>query len=335
MKLSDIAAQLDAELIGDPATEIHSIAALEEAGPGQLSFLSNVKYLKEFEATRASAVIVPPGVQSDRVGLLRSKDSYYAFAQAMVLLHGHRRHSHAGIHPRANVDPTATIGENTVIYPGVFVGPGARIGRDCVIYPNVVIYENCVLGDRVSIHAGTVIGVDGFGYATHAGVHHKIPQAGNVTIGDDVEIGANCTIARGALVNTLIGAGTKIDGLGMIGHGATIGPGCMIVAQVGIAGSTTVGKHVTMGGQVAITGHLTIGDGATLAGRSAVMTDIEPRAVVMGMPAMPVAHARRVYVAFSKLPELVDRVKRLERNAEAAGDSNGAQVPDDAGSARD
>jgi UDP-3-O-[3-hydroxymyristoyl] glucosamine N-acyltransferase len=316
MKLSEIAAHINAELVGDGATEIHSIAALEQAGPGQLSFLSNTKYLQEFEATRAAAVIVPKGVESDRVTLLRSKDSYYAFAQAMVLLHGHRRHPHAGIHPRANVDPTATIGENTVIYPGVFVGPRARIGRDCILYPNVVIYDECVLGDRVIIHAGTVIGVDGFGYATHAGVHHKIPQAGNVTIGDDVEIGANCTIARGALVNTVIGAGTKIDGLGMIGHGATIGPGCMIVAQVGIAGSTTVGKYVTMGGQVAITGHLTIGDGATLAGRSAVMTDIEPKATVMGMPAMPVSHARRVYVAFSRLPELVDRVKRLERNAE-------------------
>ncbi|MDB5324426.1 MAG: lpxD [Phycisphaerales bacterium] len=322
MKLSEIAAHINAELIGDGATEIHSIAALEQAGPGQLSFLSNAKYLQEFESTRAAAVIVPKGVESDRLTLLRSKDSYYAFAQAMVLLHGHRRHPHVGIHPRANVDPTATIGENTVIYPGVFVGPRARIGRDCILYPNAVIYDECVLGDRVIIHAGTVIGVDGFGYATHAGVHHKIPQAGNVTIGDDVEIGANCTIARGALVNTVIGAGTKIDGLGMIGHGATIGPGCMIVAQVGIAGSTTVGKYVTMGGQVAITGHLTIGDGATLAGRSAVMTDIEPKATVMGMPAMPVSHARRVYVAFSRLPELVDRVKRLERNAEPPSDGD-------------
>src|SRR5258706_15312151 len=291
MKLSEIAAHVGAEVIGDGSIDIRSMGALEDAGPGQLSFLSNTKYLQEFEATRAAAVIVPKGVESDRLTLLRSKDSYYAFAQAMVLLHGHRRHPHVGIHPRANVDPTATVGENTVIYPGVFVGPRARIGRDCVLYPNVVIYENCVLGDRVLIHAGTVIGVDGFGYATHGGIHHKIPQAGNVTIGDDVEIGANCTIARGALVNTLIGAGTKIDGLGMIGHGATIGPGCMIVAQVGIAGSTTVGKYVTMGGQVAITGHLTIGDGATLAGRSAGMTDFEPKAEVVGVPAMPVSHA--------------------------------------------
>jgi len=315
MKLSDIAAKIGAELVGDPEIEIHSIAALEDAGPGQLSFLSNTKYLQDFKATRASAVIVPTGVESSGPSLLRCKDSYYAFAQAMVLLHGHRRHPHVGVHPRANVDPTATIGENTVIYPGAFVGPHTRIGRDCVLYPNVVIYESCVVGDRVSIHAGTVIGVDGFGYATHGGVHHKIPQAGGVTIGDDVEIGANCTIARGALVNTVIGAGTKMDGLGMIGHGATIGPGCMIVAQVGISGSTNVGKYVTMGGQVAITGHLTIGDFATLAGRSAVMTDIEPRAKVMGMPAMPASHARRVYVAFTMLPELVDRIKKLERAA--------------------
>ena len=315
MKLSDIAAKIGAELVGDPEIEIQSIAALEEAGPGQLSFLSNTKYLQDFKATRASAVIVPTGVESSGPSLLRCKDSYYAFAQAMVLLHGHRRHPHVGVHPRANVDPTATIGENTVIYPGAFVGPHTRIGRDCVLYPNVVIYESCVVGDRVSIHAGTVIGVDGFGYATHGGVHHKIPQAGGVTIGDDVEIGANCTIARGALVNTVIGAGTKMDGLGMIGHGATIGPGCMIVAQVGISGSTNVGKYVTMGGQVAITGHLTIGDFATLAGRSAVMTDIEPRAKVMGMPAMPASHARRVYVAFTMLPELVDRIKKLERAA--------------------
>jgi UDP-3-O-[3-hydroxymyristoyl] glucosamine N-acyltransferase len=315
MKLSDIAAKIGAELVGDPEIEIQSIAALEEAGPGQLSFLSNTKYLQDFKATRASAVIVPTGVESSGPCLLRCKDSYYAFAQAMVLLHGHRRHPHVGVHPRANVDPTATIGENTVIYPGAFVGPHTRIGRDCVLYPNVVIYDSCVVGDRVSIHAGTVIGVDGFGYATHGGVHHKIPQAGGVTIGDDVEIGANCTIARGALVNTVIGAGTKMDGLGMIGHGATIGPGCMIVAQVGISGSTNVGKYVTMGGQVAITGHLTIGDFATLAGRSAVMTDIEPRAKVMGMPAMPASHARRVYVAFTMLPELVDRIKKLERAA--------------------
>ena len=325
MKLSDIAAHIGAELVGDPNVEITSIAALEEAGPGQLSFLSNAKYTQDFKNTRASAVIVPDGTESHGANLLRCKDSYYAFAQAMVLLHGHRRHPFAGIHPAAHVDPTATIGENTIVYPGVYVGPNARVGRDCVLYSNAVIYDGCVLGDRVQIHAGSVIGVDGFGYATHGGVHHKIPQVGNVTIGDDVEVGANCTIARGALVNTTIGAGTKIDGLVMIGHGATIGPGCMIVAQVGISGSTSVGKYVTMGGQVAVTGHLTIGDFATIAGRSAVMSDIEPKAKVLGMPAMPASHGRRVYVAFTMLPELVDRIKKLERAAAGDGEAAAAE----------
>lgn len=315
MKLTDLATQLEAELIGDGATEIHSVAGLEEAGPGQLSFLSNARYEKEFLATRASAVIVPASVTSNHVTVLRSKDAYYTFSRALVLLHGHRRHPHAGVHPAAHVDASAVIGENTVIYPGAFVGPRTRVGRDCVIYPNAVIYEDCVIGDRVSIHAGTVIGVDGFGYATHAGVHHKIPQVGNVTIGDDVEIGANCTIARGTLSSTVIGAGTRIDGLVMIGHGTTIGRGCMIVAQVGIAGSVTVGNYVVMGGQAAATGHLSIGDGAILAARTAATNNIPGGQVMLGAPALPIAQGRRVHVALTKLPELMDRVRRLERAA--------------------
>jgi UDP-3-O-[3-hydroxymyristoyl] glucosamine N-acyltransferase len=317
MKLADLAAQLDAELVGDGDVEIHSIASLEDAGPGQLSFLSNAKYHKEFESTRAAAVLVGRDVQSDRVPLLRSKDAYYAFARAMVLLHGHRRHPHPGIHPSAHVDPSAEIGPGTVVYPGAFVGAHARVGRDCVLYPNAVIYENCVLGDRVHVHAGTVVGVDGFGYATHAGVHHKIPQAGRVTVGDDVEIGANCTIARGALSDTVIGAGTKIDGLVMIGHGTTIGAGCIIVAQVGIAGSVTLGKYVVMGGQAAATGHLSIGDGAVLAARTAATNDIPAGAVMVGAPALPIAQGRRAHVAFAKLPELLERVRRLERSKPA------------------
>jgi UDP-3-O-[3-hydroxymyristoyl] glucosamine N-acyltransferase len=318
MRLSELAAQIEAELVGDGDVEIHSIVPLEEAGPGQVSFLSNTKYGREFAETRASAVIVGKDVKSDRVALLRCEDSYYAFARAMVLLHGQRRHPHAGVHGGAQVDRSAVIGENTVVYPGAFVGPRVRVGRDCILYPNVVIYDDCVLGDRVIVHAGTVIGVDGFGYATHRGVHHKIPQPANVTIEDDVEIGANCTIARGALNDTRIGAGTKIDGLVMIGHGATLGRGCMVVAQVAIAGSVSIGNYVVIGGQAAIAGHLTIGDQAQLAGRSAVMADVEAKAIMVGMPAMPSTHARRVYSHFTKLPELVDRVKRLEKLAEGA-----------------
>ena len=313
MRLSELAGQIGAELVGDGDVEIASIASLEEAGPGQLSFLSNGRYAKEFAQSRAAAVIVGKDVKSDRSGLLRCDDPYYAFCQAMLLLHGQRRHAHAGIHPGAHVDPSATLGDGCVVYPGAYVGPRVRLGRECILYPNVTIYDDCVVGDRVIIHAGTVIGVDGFGYATHKGVHHKIPQPANVTIGDDVEIGANCTIARGALNSTTIGAGTKLDGLVMIGHGATLGRGCIVVAQVAIAGSVTIGNYVVIGGQAAIAGHLTIGDQAQLAGRCAVMTDVEPKATMVGMPAMPQTHARRVYAHFTRLPEIVDRVKELEK----------------------
>ena len=207
-----------------------------------------------------------------------------------------------------------------MVYPGAFVGPGAKVGRDCILYPNVTIYDGCVLGDRVIVHAGTVIGVDGFGYATHKGVHHKIPQVAGVIIEDDVEIGANCTIARGALEDTRIGAGTKMDGLVMVGHGATLGRGCIVVAQVAIAGSVRIGNYVVIGGQVAIAGHLEIGDQAQIAGRSAVMQDVEAKAIVAGMPAMPQQQARRVYLQFTRLPELVERVKGLEKRVGTEGD---------------
>ena len=314
MRLSELAGKIEAELVGDGDVEVSALASLETAGPGQVSFLSNARYNKAFNQTRASAVIVGKGAKSERgVALLRCADPYYAFSRAMVLLHGHRRHPHAGVHPAAHVDPSARIGAGTVVYPGAFVGPRAKVGRDCILYPNVAVYDDCVLGDRVIVHSGTAIGVDGFGFATHKGVHHKIPQVSNVTVGDDVEIGANCTIARGALESTSIGAGTKIDGLVMIGHCATLGRGCIIVAQVAIAGSVSIGDYVVIGGQAAIAGHLTIGDQAQLAGRSAVMADVEPGAVLVGMPAMPSTHARRVYSHFTKLPELVDRVKELEK----------------------
>jgi UDP-3-O-[3-hydroxymyristoyl] glucosamine N-acyltransferase len=319
MTLAELAKHLEAELVGDPDVSVTAVAGLEEAGPGQLSFLSNARYHREFAATKAAAVIVPLSVKAAHVPLLRAKDPYYAFARAMVLLHGHRRHPHAGVHPAAHVDPTATIGEGTVVYPGAFVGPRAKVGRDCVLYPNAVIYDDCVLGDRVSVHAGAVIGVDGFGYATHGGVHHKIPQVGRVVVGDDVEVGANTCVGRGAIGDTTIGAGTRIDSLVQIGHGVTMGRGCLIVAQTGIAGSVTIGDYVVMGGQSAATGHLTIGDQAVLAARTAATNDVAPKAVVMGDRALPIAQGRRALVAFGHVPELIERVRKLERLLEARG----------------
>jgi UDP-3-O-[3-hydroxymyristoyl] glucosamine N-acyltransferase len=321
MRLDELATQIGAELAGDGSIEVTSVATLDTARAGQVSFLSNPKYQKQLDNTNASAVIASPGIKSDSTTLLRSKDPYYAFCQAVILLHGHRKHPHAGIHPNAHVDPTATIGQNTVVYPGAYIGPRVRIGSDCIIYPNVTIYDDSVLGDRVIIHASTSIGVDGFGFATHHGVHHKIPQVGNVIVEDDVEIASNCAIERAALGSTIIGQGTKIDNLVVVGHGTKIGAHGLLVAQTGIAGSVTIGHHVTLGGQVGVAGHLKIGDNVSIAAKGGVMSDVEDQTVLMGIPAMPVSRARRVYLMFTQLPELAERIKRVEQQVEELADS--------------
>jgi UDP-3-O-[3-hydroxymyristoyl] glucosamine N-acyltransferase len=319
MRLDELAARIEAEVIGDGSIDVTGVATLEDATAGQISFLSNRKYASQLETTRASAVIVGGGVTSDRVTLLKTGNPYYAFTNAVVALHGYRKPPHEGIHPSAHVHPSSRIGPGATIYPGVYIGPNVTIGCDCLLYPNVVVDEGCILGDRVTIHAGTVVGQDGFGYATHKGQHYKIPQVGNVIIEDDVEIGSNCAIERAALGSTFIGKGTKIDGLVVIGHGTKIGPHGLLVAQVGIAGSVTIGHHVTMAGQVGVAGHLKIGDNVTVAAQSGVMADIPDQTVMIGAPAMPASHGRRVYSIFTQLPEMMDRLKKLEQQMEELG----------------
>lgn len=328
LTLRELTEAIGAELAGDPDTTIRAVNTLEEARPGEVSFLANAKYARQLQTTEASAVIVAPGVSSNRVALLKSKDPYYAFAQAMVLLHGHRKHSHAGVHPRAHVDPTATIGDGTIVYPGVYIGPRVRIGRDCVLHPNVVVYEDCIIGDRVIIHANSSIGPDGFGYAAHEGVHHKIPQSGNVIIEDDVEIGSNAAIDRAVLGSTVIGRGTKIDDLVAIGHNARIGPHGLLVALVGVAGSVTVGHHVTLAGQVGVAGHLKIGDNVTIGAQSGVVNNVLDQSTLLGSPAMPIGQARRVAAVFVQLPELNDRLKKLEQLVEELGTKDAGQATD-------
>lgn len=331
MTVEELAKEIGADVEGDGRADIASAATLEEAQPGQVSFLANAKYVRQIDQTRATAVIVAPGVKpANNVTLLKTIDPYYAFMKAVVRLHGHRRHPHAGVHPAANVDPTATIGEGTVIYPGAYVGPRANVGRDCILYPNAVVYDDCVLGDRVILHAGTSVGTDGYGYATHKGIHHKIPQVGNVVIEDDVEIGACCSIERAALGSTTIGRGTKIDQLVVVGHGCKIGPHCLLVAQTGIAGSATLGHHVTLAGQTGVSGHLKIGNQVTVGAQSGIISDIDDQSTVVGSPAMPVSHARRVYMLFTQLPDIEKRIKALEQQMEelATGtdDGDGAEV---------
>jgi UDP-3-O-[3-hydroxymyristoyl] glucosamine N-acyltransferase len=336
MTLRELAGAIGAELAGgEPGTVVSAVNTLEDAGPGQVTFLSNAKYVPLLETTRASAVIVARGVRSDRVALLRTGDPYFAFREAVVKLHGFRRHPHQGIHPAAHVDPTATVGEGTVLYPGVYVGPRAKIGRDCILYPNVVVYDDCVIGDRVILHAGTSVGQDGFGHATRKGpdgvvAHYKIPQTGNVVVEDDVEIGANSAIDRATLGSTVIGRGTKMGNLISIGHGARVGPHGLMVGLLGIAGSTKVGHHVTLAGQVGVAGHLDVGDNVVVGAQSGIINDVPDGTTVVGSPALPATKARRVYAVFTQLPELLDRVRKLEQQVEELSANGGGAEAGDA-----
>lgn len=335
MRLDELARRIGGDLEGDGSIDIGGMAPLEEAGAGQAAFLANPRYERYMADTRASAVIVSREFGAPTpAALIRCEDPYFAFRQAMVALYGFRSIPFVGVDRRAYVDQRATvaqdvvicqfatvcenaeIGPRTVLLPGVFVGPGACVGADCVLHPNVVIYDGCVVGDRVTIHANTVVGQDGFGYATHDGAHHKIPQVGRVEIGDDVEIGACCAIDRAALGATRIEAGTKLSNCVCIGHGTRVGKHNLMVAQSGIAGSTTVGDYCVLAGQAGVAGHLRIGDFVQVGAKAGVMDDIPANTKVLGAPATELYRAKRQLAAQMALPELRDQVKKLTREME-------------------
>jgi len=321
------------ELRGDPDVLIHSVATLEDATEGQVSFLSNPKYEKTLRETRASAVVLKPDVAApEDLNLIRVADPYAGITVLIVTLHGHRKHrrvapsatctsvaesarigENATIHPGVTIDEDVVIGKNAMIYPGCYIGPRCRIGDDLLLYPNVVVYDDTVMGDRVAIHAGTVIGEDGLGYAPVGEKWVKIPQIGHVEIGDDVEIGSNCSIDRATLGKTKIGSGTKFSNLIAIGHGTHIDENCLLVAQVGLAGSVGVGKHVTMAGQVGVVGHIQIGDNATIGAKAGVTNSVPAGETVLGAPAIPITEMKRQVVHIQRLPELKAQVKRLEK----------------------
>ncbi|MBN2315478.1 MAG: UDP-3-O-(3-hydroxymyristoyl)glucosamine N-acyltransferase, partial [Sedimentisphaerales bacterium] len=204
------------------------------------------------------------------------------------------------------------IKDGCIIYPGVYIGRDVQIGSDCIIYPNVTIYDGCKIGNHVIINANTAIGEDGFGYATHKGIHHKIPQTGSVIIEDDVEIGTCCGIERGTLSDTVIGQGSKLGDLVTIGHGTRIGPYCLMVAQVGVAGSTNIGHHCTIGGQVGIVGHITIGNHVTIGAQAGVINSIPDNKVVLGAPAVDANMARRAYSMIQYLPDMRQNIRELQ-----------------------
>jgi len=328
--LGELAGYVDGRVCGDPNIVIRSASTLGRADEGDISFLTNRKYERQLRTTKASAVIVGKETPAATVPLLIADDPYYAFMQIMVLLHGHRKHKKVGISARASISDTAKIGvdchigdfatisdgakirDGCIIYPGVYVGRDVQIGNDSIIYPNVAVYDGCRIGNRVIINANSAIGEDGFGYATHKGIHHKIPQTGTVVIEDDVEIGACCGIERGTLSDTVIGQGSKLGDMVTIGHGTRVGPHCLLVAQVGIAGSTSIGHHCMVGGQVGIVGHISIGNNVTIAAQAGVINNIADNKVVLGAPAVEANLGRRAYSMIQYLPEMRQSIRDLQ-----------------------
>ena len=329
MTLQQLAERIGGQLSGDGTQTVGGLAPLDCAAGGQVSFLANDKYLRHMADSQAAAVIVGDDYEGPGESLIRCKDPYFAFREAMVAVYGFREHPFDGVDPRAAVHPEATVaasarigpfvaversavvGENTVLYPGVYIGENARVGDDCILYANVMVYDRCILGDRVTVHANSSIGQDGFGYATHAGVHEKIPPVGWAELGDDVELGACCAIDRAAMGATVIGPGTKFSNNVTIGHGTKMGKGCLMVAQSGIAGSTTVGDYAVFAAQCGVVGHVKIGNGVRVGAQTGVINDIADGEEVLGSPHFPLARARRIYTTLGQLPELRQQVKSL------------------------
>jgi len=335
VKLYELAERLDCRLEGDGDVDVTRVAGILDAGPGDVTFLANTKYEKSLAQTRASAVIATDRTPAGPTAMLRTREPYLAFARAVRLFAPETRPA-AGVHPLAAVAAGVTlaegvsigafvavgegaaIGRGTVIYPNVTVGAGARLGEDCVVHSNVSIRERVVIGNRVILQNGVVLGGDGYGFVRRGdGTHEKIPQVATVVIEDDVELGANTTVDRPAVGETRIKAGTKIDNLVQIAHGVTVGRNVLMAAQVGIAGSTDIADDVVFGGQVGVGGHLTIGRGAAAVGQSGVTNSLEPGVMVAGYPAIESREWRRASVVFKRLPELKRRIEELEARLDA------------------
>lgn len=348
MQLRELAERLGAVLEGDGTIDVTRVAGIEQAGPGDVTFLANPKYAVALAATRATAVILEPTAPAAPCAMLRIANPYLAFARAAQAF-APPRTVPPGVHPTAviagdavlapgvAVGPLVVIGQRarvgagTVLHPHVVVGDDAVIGADCVIHARVSIREACRLGDRVVVQDGAVIGADGFGFAHHAdGTHEKIPQTGPVVIEDDVEIGANTTIDRPAVGETRIRAGAKIDNLVQIAHGVTVGLNTLLAAQVGIAGSTAIGDNVILAGQVGVANHLTVGDGVKATAQTGINNSIAAGMFVSGLPAIDNRQWNKAAVIFGKLPEYRRQLIELERRLaalEAAARTDSPPVP--------
>jgi len=335
MKLGKVAEWLKCKLEGDPEIEIKDVAGIEDAGPGDLTFLANRKYRSTLATTRASAILVAPGEGPVRIAALRSANPYLDFAHAIDLFHP-APSIIPGVHPTAVISASAKIGEGASIGPFCFVDDHAEIGRHAVLHSFVSIYRGAKIGDfffahshcavrefsrignRVLLQNGVVVGSDGFGFARRAdGSWHKMRQAGVAVIGDDVEIQAHSAVDRATVGETRIGRGTKLDNMVQVGHACKVGEDTLLCGQVGLAGTTHVGNKCILAGQVGAAGHLTIGDGATLTAQSGVPGDVPAGAIYSGYPAMDNLAWRKSIAVFNRLPELQKELRELR--AEVAG----------------
>ena len=339
---ADIAKHLQGEVVGDGSVALRGFAPAGDCQPGDLTFAENEAYFARAEQSPAAAILVDGPFTSARKVLVRVPNARIAFAKVLSLFFP-QSHFPPGVHgsaviantaqidPSAHLGPLCVVGERARIGARAVLEGGNQIGADCHLgeevhlFPNVTLYARTQLGHRVSIHAGTVVGSDGFGYVFDQGFHRKVPQVGNVIIHEDVEIGANVTIDRGALGSTIIGRGCKIDNLVQIGHNVVMGDNCVVVAQVGIAGSTKLGSNVTLAAQVGLAGHLKIGNRVTVAAQSGVMNDIPDGEKWLGAPAQPDRQMKRILIALQRLPELLQRVSALEKRSATTGAGSDAQ----------
>jgi UDP-3-O-[3-hydroxymyristoyl] glucosamine N-acyltransferase len=333
IRLGDLAAELGCELHGDPDIEITGVAGVEQAGPGDVTFLANPKYGQRAKASRAAAILVREAIAGGPASLV-SGNPYHDFARALAMFYQPPR-PQPGIHPQASIASTATIGDGASIGPFVVVGERVTIGRNAIIHPHAVIYEGatigddfyahshavvrefCRIGDRVILQNSVVVGGDGFGFAkTSDGRQFKIVQSGVTVIEDDVEIQSLTSVDRATMGETRVKRGAKIDSLVQVGHACVVGEDNIICAQTGLAGNSILGKNVLLAGQVGISGHLTIHDNAIIYAQSGIGGDVAEGAVMSGSPAFEAREWLRAITAFPKLPELLKTVRQLEKRLE-------------------
>lgn len=340
--LKEITALVGGELEGNSSVVIKGVSSLKDAKEGDITFLGNPKYEFLLDSSKASAIITAKEMRKQvSTPIIRVENPSVAFSKVIALIFPQEKRTSKGVHqtavigkdvvlgkdvslgPCVVIEDNAQIKDNTVICAGAFIGYGTVVGSDTLIYPNVTIRERSVIGNKVIIHSGTVIGSDGFGFEEVNGLHHKIPQVGVVVIEDDVEIGACVTIDRARFGKTLIHRGTKIDNLVQIAHNVVVGENSIIVAQAGISGSSVLGKNVILAGQCGIVGHIELGDNVIVGAQAGVTKSVPKNTFVVGSPAKPHQESKKIFAAWSKLPDLIKEVSELKEQVDKLAGEKG------------